>query len=836
MSLFDFLVSQSLACLHFAYSLLLGSMAKRDCNSDTSAKQLRICPALTLCCIVGQVDAEFFDWYMEAVPDKVQLILCGDFHQLPPVPDKQGSLNDDEHLKSCVFAARRKDWKETRDVGGSRDPAVEDDGWLDMSKNTPFGMKETTGKYAFQSAAWGKANLTILHLTVVHRTKEAALLAALTDLRAGLATSVHITELVRQTSRALPTQNGVEPTTLYPKKKNVERMNEAHLQKLDKATVQVYTANDAVELHESAPRWLTKQQLLNDSFFRTDCQAGQSFELRLGAQVMLLRNEQASQDAMRSPSASRLVNGSRGVVIAFDYACPLRSDDKPVPRFDDKAGSGVRLDDGGWPPSPPPPSSFPSLGALPECSKDAVQPTCGCGNPAAWACIRRRCGVCCSTSGCARHSGRTGGGGGGGGSRERREEVGREADPRAGDDYVSDPPAMPRDAAPASALPPAQWEQRGGTWHNRVTGEETGTRPAPQLYPVVRFVGSHGKPGRVKLVRPEAFDKAVYLKGTLTRSQVPLALAWALTIHKGQGASLDYMCADLEGSFADGGSYVAISRACTISGLEIRNYAPSAVKSSVLVRDFYAAVDAGRHAAFLEQPGMWWGCPILDHPRRRWASLYRRNKVFAGWADEVPHSASTAGSPVKPEQQQPWQQQPWRQQQQQHRHRAGSRAAAAQSPSQQQQQHTQWRGPQYSDSPSPQQQQQPQSSPRTPPQPTSHQRPGQLTPQWPPAQRTPQSQASTQSLSAEASPQSQPALTLCKCNCNRPISPGLYRGFRGLRPYDTCCRPCATYRVANGQGHDPACEQRYRDLQSLEGPCTGREGDCVATLKSIQVK
>ena len=46
--------------------------------------------------------------------------------------------------------------------------------------------------------------------------------------------------------------------------------------------------------------------------------------------------------------------------------------------------------------------------------------------------------------------------------------------------------------------------------------------------------------------------------------QVPLALAWALTIHKSQGSSLDYMAADVCKCFAEGHVYVAVSRMVSI--------------------------------------------------------------------------------------------------------------------------------------------------------------------------------------------------------------------------------------------------------------------------------
>lgn len=63
------------------------------------------------------------------------------------------------------------------------------------------------------------------------------------------------------------------------------------------------------------------------------------------------------------------------------------------------------------------------------------------------------------------------------------------------------------------------------------------------------------------------------------RIQIPLILAWAITIHKAQGQTLDSVKLDLDNPFVPGQAYVGLSRTKVSQSLQILNYAyiPSGV-------------------------------------------------------------------------------------------------------------------------------------------------------------------------------------------------------------------------------------------------------------------
>lgn len=94
--------------------------------------------------------------------------------------------------------------------------------------------------------------------------------------------------------------------------------------------------------------------------------------------------------------------------------------------------------------------------------------------------------------------------------------------------------------------------------------------------------------GRTLTVVPA--DWAVEQEGRVRAriTQIPLRLAWAITVHKSQGMSLDAAVVDLSRAFEYGQGYVALSRVRRLSGLFVLGWSEAAL----LVHPQVASMDA----------------------------------------------------------------------------------------------------------------------------------------------------------------------------------------------------------------------------------------------------
>lgn len=286
----------------------------------------------------------------------IQVVLCGDFFQLPPV-----------------------------NPGSAR-------------------------AFCFNAECWDRVFDVCVELRHVFRQKDARFVKVLNEIRMGELTDEALALLTGPACGGLlrDDSSGIEPTVLYARNLDVDKINMERLEALDGASSVSYKAVDTGEPSFLGP-----------------CQALAVLHLKIGAQVVLLKNLVPEMG---------LVNGSRGVVIAFD-------------NFDDAA-------------------------------------------------------------------------------------------------------------------------QRG------------------EQCPIVRFVGPTGSTIDQRLER-ESWKVEVGGKCVATRSQIPVKLAFALSIHKSQGMSISRLRVDLRGVFEYGQTYVALSRATSLEGLHVDSLTKASVRAHPSVVEFY---------------------------------------------------------------------------------------------------------------------------------------------------------------------------------------------------------------------------------------------------------
>eukprot|EP00035_Acanthoeca_spectabilis_P032052 m.16929 g.16929 ORF g.16929 m.16929 type:complete len:614 (-) comp5113_c0_seq1:133-1974(-) len=101
-------------------------------------------------------------------------------------------------------------------------------------------------------------------------------------------------------------------------------------------------------------------------------------------------------------------------------------------------------------------------------------------------------------------------------------------------------------------------------------------------YPLVRF-----QSGVQQTMHPETWVVPVGVGRSASRRQIPLQLAWGISVHKSQGMTLDSVELDLTRCFEYGQAYVALSRARSLEGLCVRRFSAACVRAHPAVLRFY---------------------------------------------------------------------------------------------------------------------------------------------------------------------------------------------------------------------------------------------------------
>ncbi|KAF4742625.1 hypothetical protein FOZ63_013559, partial [Perkinsus olseni] len=159
----------------------------------------------------------------------IQLVLVGDFYQLPPVfKNRQSDANLDQGLK------------------------------------------------CYESPEWERAIEINVRLTQVYRTKDKALKDMLDEIRDNNL-SQRSMNLLKRLQREITTPSGVRPTILYPTNEQVDRKNAEEMGRLSGES-ETYEAEDSG--HPDDLQYMDRYTLFP-----------RKLTLKIGAQVMLLKNQ-----------------------------------------------------------------------------------------------------------------------------------------------------------------------------------------------------------------------------------------------------------------------------------------------------------------------------------------------------------------------------------------------------------------------------------------------------------------------------------------------------------------------------------------------------------------
>lgn len=171
-----------------------------------------------------------------------------------------------------------------------------------------------TMNFCFQAKSWNDCVPNVIYLDEIIRQGDKKFQKCLNAVRLGNITRQVTKTLNSRVGVKLSNSYGIRPTKLYATNIDVERENDAELDKLAEEGLEF----NAYEMVIDIPPEVRKKRESIITKFHKYCPANKRIELCIGAQVMLVKNIDLSHG---------LANGSRGIVVGFNNS------NLPIVRF-----------------------------------------------------------------------------------------------------------------------------------------------------------------------------------------------------------------------------------------------------------------------------------------------------------------------------------------------------------------------------------------------------------------------------------------------------------------------------------------------------------------------
>jgi ATP-dependent DNA helicase PIF1 len=149
-------------------------------------------------------------------------------------------------------------------------------------------------------------------------------------------------------------------------------------------------------------------------------------------------------------------------------------------------------------------------------------------------------------------------------------------------------------------------------------------------YPIIKLNN-----GKTITMQPDTWELIDGDKRRATLRQLPLRLAWAITVHKSQGMTLDGAHIDLRRAFVEGMGYVALSRVKSMQQLALEGLNGMALKTSPLAREIDSTLRARSAQALDEFAAVIAKWKQDEEKRKNEPEVEEEEKPASDWSDKL---------------------------------------------------------------------------------------------------------------------------------------------------------------------------------------------------------